>query len=148
MILSNIFSSYVVFYLFFISGNFDVNDQIPNLNNSKLVLSPVNEDVRYVLYVHSSHKCSFCLKARRDFDDVDIKKNTRIIFLEYDTEVEKIELVANTYKGQEVRSVSKYDNGSIKIFPTFQLYDTEKYKVIKKKKGYAEGELAKILPKE
>jgi len=111
---------------------------IPDFADSYVVLaSERNDTSEYVLYLHSSHKCGFCQRLRRDFMNSEQPENLRVVFLEYDTPEKNIREVSETYKGSEVRLVKTpaFDS-EMNFFPTGFIVDQTKGKIVKKIKGY------------
>ena len=104
------------------------------------------DSIQYVLYIHSSHNCGYCRMLRRDFNNENIPKNLRVIFMEYDTPEEAIIKDSNTYVNSEVVIVKMpARNSQIRLFPTSELVKVSDDKVIRTIKGYRSNYWTKIF---
>lgn len=103
-------------------------------------------DFNYILVIHSSHFCGYCRKLRADFHDRETGGDLKIVFIEYDTPVEKILAAETTYKNSDVHVPGESHSRRIDFFPTSYLYDLKKNKK-RKIKGYTAGFWGKVLRK-
>lgn len=103
-------------------------------------------DFNYILVIHSSYFCGYCRKLRADFQVRETGRDLKIIFIEYETPVEKILAVRTTYKNSDVYVPGESHSRKIDFFPTSYIYDLKKNKR-RKIKGYTPGFWDRVLRK-